>query len=113
MPSAVPAAFMLTLRRAPRATLFPYTTLFRSLCGPALRGCRLPLGGVVARVARDRWGIRLKLRDVPQAKAGGRMRKKKVQQPDQIVRLGHRLAQFFQERLEELLACLLAMETAL
>src|SRR2546422_2732972 len=29
--------FFLMIRRPPRSTLFPYTTLFRSLCGPRLR----------------------------------------------------------------------------
>src|ERR1022692_5104268 len=27
--------FFLMIRRPPRSTLFPYTTLFRSVCGPA------------------------------------------------------------------------------
>src|SRR2546422_10102305 len=27
------------IRRPPRSTLFPYTTLFRSYCGPCERGC--------------------------------------------------------------------------
>src|SRR5437773_7767385 len=34
--------FFIVLRRPPRSTLFPYTTLFRS--GVALRGCRRPDG---------------------------------------------------------------------
>src|SRR3712207_7283640 len=38
--------FFLMIRRPPRSTLFPYTTLFRSLCGPrAQGGMRLPAGG--------------------------------------------------------------------
>src|SRR5258705_7882073 len=38
--------FFLMIRRPPRSTLFPYTTLFRS---PALRGRRLPLRAVPER----------------------------------------------------------------
>src|SRR5476651_2849855 len=35
--------FFLMIRRPPRSTLFPYTTLFRSLLpGPARRRCRCP-----------------------------------------------------------------------
>src|SRR3712207_7149773 len=30
--------FFLMIRRPPRSTLFPYTTLFRSRCGPRSRG---------------------------------------------------------------------------
>src|SRR2546422_11568634 len=30
--------FFLMIRRPPRSTLFPYTTLFRSVCGIPLRG---------------------------------------------------------------------------
>src|SRR3982750_3451310 len=32
--------FFLMIRRPPRSTLFPYTTLFRSLCRPAQAGFR-------------------------------------------------------------------------
>src|SRR2546426_1588268 len=31
-------SFFLMIRRPPRSTLFPYTTLFRSLCGVVQRG---------------------------------------------------------------------------
>src|SRR5262245_66694678 len=41
-------SFLLMLRRPPRSTLFPYTTLFRSL------GCALPALGL--RLPRDRDG---------------------------------------------------------
>src|SRR5258708_29855384 len=45
--------FFLMIRRPPRSTLFPYTTLFRSLCGQALEGiCRL--NNVRARYVRVR-----------------------------------------------------------
>src|SRR3712207_8713883 len=38
--------FFLMIRRPPRSTLFPYTTLFRSLRGsPAAHGCREPPRG--------------------------------------------------------------------
>src|SRR2546430_7254413 len=41
--------FFLMIRRPPRSTLFPYTTLFRSLArDPALSRRRLALGGSVA-----------------------------------------------------------------
>src|SRR2546426_6670229 len=33
--------FFLMIRRPPRSTLFPYTTLFRSLAGSARRGRRI------------------------------------------------------------------------
>src|SRR6266567_4855600 len=34
--------FFLMIRRPPRSTLFPYTTLFRSPCAPARSGDRAP-----------------------------------------------------------------------
>src|SRR2546422_7168373 len=37
--------FFLMIRRPPRSTLFPYTTLFRSLAGTALFWLRAWLGG--------------------------------------------------------------------
>src|ERR1035441_10724932 len=42
--------FFLMIRRPPRSTLFPYTTLFRSIC-PALRrsGCTTARGGQTPR----------------------------------------------------------------
>src|SRR2546422_11143073 len=41
--------FFLMIRRPPRSTLFPYTTLFRSLyvVGPGLVGVALVVGGIV------------------------------------------------------------------
>src|SRR6266511_5475360 len=36
--------FFLMIRRPPRSTLFPYTTLFRSPLVPRRRGCRGPPG---------------------------------------------------------------------
>src|SRR5260370_38512485 len=55
--------FFLMIRRPPRSTLFPYTTLFRSILivsilvvkGVGLRHSRLLLG--VARLARGRVGL--------------------------------------------------------
>src|SRR5438445_8333168 len=38
--------FFMLIRRPPRSTLFPYTTLFRSACGPGRR---------FARQSRRRW----------------------------------------------------------
>src|SRR2546422_7550729 len=38
------AFFFLMIRRPPRSTLFPYTTLFRSLPGRVLAGVELPVG---------------------------------------------------------------------
>src|SRR5438874_13113943 len=52
--------FFLMIRRPPRSTLFPYTTLFRSLCGPRpadrLRPDHQPAirGGLHDRAARMR-----------------------------------------------------------
>src|SRR5438552_14852121 len=43
--------FFLMIRRPPRSTLFPYTTLFRSIA--ALAGCRPVAGGVTL----DFWGL--------------------------------------------------------
>src|SRR5579863_4808128 len=37
--------FFLMIRRPPRSTLFPYTTLFRSLSAGLVPGPRLPVGG--------------------------------------------------------------------
>src|SRR6266436_7977394 len=48
--------FFLMIRRPPRSTLFPYTTLFRSgasLRLPRRQGCRPP-GGLVRRGGEDR-----------------------------------------------------------
>src|SRR2546430_10707452 len=36
--------FFLMIRRPPRSTLFPYTTLFRSSAAPAARRCSAPWG---------------------------------------------------------------------
>src|SRR5260221_14503772 len=51
--TAVPLFFFLMIRRPPRSTLFPYTTLFRSRC-PLPRGAVLgPRGdAVVSRCTR-------------------------------------------------------------
>src|SRR3712207_9375537 len=48
------------IRRPPRSTLFPYTTLFRSLLGESIIVTRTPVGGVNAfyNVCRHR-GTRL------------------------------------------------------
>src|SRR5438093_8129792 len=46
------------LRRPPRSTLFPYTTLFRSSCEPAralLRKTRFPLWSSERASAKPRW----------------------------------------------------------
>src|SRR5438105_10467974 len=58
--------FFLMIRRPPRSTLFPYTTLFRSSCGPGAadsppRTSRHTPGraAVVERAARDRKSTRL------------------------------------------------------
>src|SRR2546430_17463128 len=47
-----PLFFFLMIRRPPRSTLFPYTTLFRSDRVPRARGGRLPLSRVLSRRAR-------------------------------------------------------------
>src|SRR2546427_11479614 len=40
------------IRRPPRSTLFPYTTLFRSRGGRRIHGVAVALGGVAARALR-------------------------------------------------------------
>src|SRR5262245_64502157 len=42
------------IRRPPRSTLFPYTTLFRSPGGWGRRGCRRPATGCGRRLQRPR-----------------------------------------------------------
>src|SRR3712207_7843735 len=42
------------IRRPPRSTLFPYTTLFRSLCDAEDVGVQHDLAGVQSRKAKDR-----------------------------------------------------------
>src|SRR5205823_13602942 len=51
-PSLTRSLFLLSLRRAPRATLFPYTTLFRSRCRAAPPSDVRP--ALRARAASDR-----------------------------------------------------------
>src|SRR5215475_14622062 len=49
--------FFLMIRRPPRSTLFPYTTLFRSRRRrgrPSRYGCRSPSGAAACRVRRGR-----------------------------------------------------------
>src|SRR5476649_2262774 len=61
--------FFLTIRRPPRSTLFPYTTLFRSpTCGPCRAACR-----PAALVARTHScsGAGLRRQSVPQAQSPG------------------------------------------
>src|SRR6266513_5233228 len=50
--------FFLMIRRPPRSTLFPYTTLFRSRAGPRSRRPNCA-DGARARPARDRKSTRL------------------------------------------------------
>src|SRR2546427_2089848 len=72
LPLSVPFFFFLMIRRPPRSTLFPYTTLFRSLClrdptaGSAPQHHSLSLEGVPgqgrmagADAARDETGLHL------------------------------------------------------
>src|SRR5690242_20826117 len=47
------------IRRPPRSTLFPYTTLFRSPVGPALHQYRDPRAQRRVRCAQDRKSTRL------------------------------------------------------
>src|SRR3989475_4153999 len=46
--------FFLMIRRPPRSTLFPYTTLFRSQSLQEDRALRTGSGGVVADIEKDR-----------------------------------------------------------
>src|SRR6266705_4425235 len=56
----IPLLFFFMLRRPPRSTLFPYTTLFRSRGHPARRSARDERGNVARRGrARDRKSTRL------------------------------------------------------
>src|SRR2546426_4432271 len=54
------------IRRPPRSTLFPYTTLFRSLSKVALLHCQLPHGsdgrGLVERERRGKLAVGVDLR---------------------------------------------------
>src|SRR6266540_6041795 len=45
--------FFLMIRRPPRSTLFPYTTLFRSLMSPVVARCRNANTRVCARAMRS------------------------------------------------------------
>src|SRR3712207_7377922 len=55
--------FFLMIRRPPRSTLFPYTTLFRSEEGPGCEGRKLPQGSPRRhRFARGRGEWRPRLR---------------------------------------------------
>src|SRR2546427_8812067 len=56
--------FFLMIRRPPRSTLFPYTTLFRSL-GVRRRGARNPTVAPVDHVVVPRADLRHQLRVVP------------------------------------------------
>src|SRR2546430_10450243 len=59
--------FFLMIRRPPRSTLFPYTTLFRSSCScgadrstfTTRTSCRRPASSSAARTAQDRKSTRL------------------------------------------------------
>src|SRR5256885_11780529 len=54
------------IRRPPRSTLFPYTTLFRSFDVRQRRGCHRPVGLGVARPrALDRRGVGVRRRHPP------------------------------------------------
>src|SRR5256885_8272334 len=58
--------FFLMIRRPPRSTLFPYTTLFRSLhngCPPLPAGCLL-------RPLSHSWSVELQPTEFPDAHAG-------------------------------------------
>src|SRR3712207_7837401 len=50
------------IRRPPRSTLFPYTTLFRSHGWPADRPARRPQGEAAAGLGGPRHAVRVRLR---------------------------------------------------
>src|SRR3712207_9419156 len=58
-----PVFFFLMIRRPPRSTLFPYTTLFRSF-EVGERGCRVPFGGDFDRLLEE---VRVLVDDVVEA----------------------------------------------
>src|SRR5258705_1034727 len=67
------------IRRPPRSTLFPYTTLFRSLLGPAVAGGVIALVGVqhVDQGNEDRKNTRLNSSHLGISYAGFCLKKKK------------------------------------
>jgi hypothetical protein len=83
------------------------------LPGPALRRCRLTLGGVFAGIASVDCEIGQEIQATPQSPEGRMVRQEKFQQRDEIMGLWQGVAQFLQQRFEELLGRLLAMEAAL
>src|SRR5438874_6219256 len=85
--------FFLMIRRPPRSTLFPYTTLFRSPCRNAIgswdrAGCRFRADASTSRVREDRKSTRLNSSHVEISYAVFCL-KKKIQPPP--VRLTHPL----------------------
>src|SRR3712207_7456941 len=55
--SHVPYLFFLMIRRPPRSTLFPYTTLFRSRLGHHAVPARVP-ARLAGRAGAERWAAR-------------------------------------------------------
>src|SRR2546427_12264285 len=70
---AVSIFFFLMIRRPPRSTLFPYTTLFRSWRGRGgpWRVSGFPRRHSASRPSGDRRAVRQSVRDVPAHYGGG------------------------------------------
>src|SRR5256885_3011689 len=66
--------FFLMIRRPPRSTLFPYTTLFRSRCFGGRPRPSVPLGLPARRTLRNRRRV------APRGRAGGPRRRR----PDEV-----------------------------
>src|SRR5947207_11789543 len=88
--SSVYLFFFLMIRRPPRSTLFPYTTLFRSRTAagrtrrgrPRLRGRRSAIGRAASRPGRDRKSTRLNSSHTVISYAVFCLKKKKKQNDD-------------------------------
>src|SRR5215208_8073646 len=75
--------FFLMIRRPPRSTLFPYTTLFRSADGPPAQGSRCAPKGT--RCGKDRKSTRLNSSHVAISYAVFCLKKKKKKQTPFLV----------------------------
>src|SRR5438477_8849691 len=90
-----PFFFFLMIRRPPRSTLFPYTTLFRSMEGlfslvRQIQGGEQQIEQIGANIARDRKSTRLNSSHMSISYAVFCLKKKKQQkQPSYIIRTSY------------------------